>query len=167
MTTDDSGDFKSQFNVFWRSAVSGISDLKEAVVSTAKVGKLKLDATMMRRHREKLFLDLGRAAHLAIEGGRWEPDAAVRSIFEKIVELDAHLAADQTQVDDLLYKTELEEDDAPQAAPSAPDVVDAKTAEAPEAAIPASDAADAPADEVVDAKEKASKKRAPRKKKTP
>ncbi|MCA9520123.1 MAG: hypothetical protein KC609_04095 [Myxococcales bacterium] len=129
-----SDELKEQFNMFVKAAATGLNDLKNAVVSTAQVGRLKLDVTFLRRSRDRMLRDLGSAIVAAVASGDVILEGELQQLCEQIAEVDAKIRDEEARVDELLFRTDLDpHDDAPP--PDAPEeetVVDAKVDAKPE-----------------------------------
>lgn len=125
-------ELKEQFNQFIKAAAEGISDLKDAVVSTAQVGRLKLDVTFLRRGRERMLREIGEAVVTAVAKGDVTLPDELQELCVKLAEVDEKIREEEARVDELLFRKDLESDDEPDEAPAASDtVVDAKVDEKP------------------------------------
>lgn len=92
-------DFKRQLDSLVSRAVEAISEVREAVVRTSQLGKLKIDATFLRKEQEKAFARLGAKVYELVEDGDLElPEEArplleaARSLAEKIEEQEKEIA---------------------------------------------------------------------------
>ena len=79
----------------WQSALEGLEDLKEVMVRASTTAKVKLDATFLRRERDRLFQELGEETYLLIEEGRLEVPAALRDTVDRIHAIVEQLAEEE------------------------------------------------------------------------
>ncbi|RMG20303.1 MAG: hypothetical protein D6729_03235 [Deltaproteobacteria bacterium] len=79
----------------WQSALDGLEDLKEIMVRASTTAKVKLDATFLRRERDRLFQELGEEAYLLIEEGKLEVPPALRDTVDRIHAIVEQLAEEE------------------------------------------------------------------------
>ncbi len=86
---------RSDLERLWQSALEGLEDLKEIMVRASTTAKVKLDATFLRRERDRLFQELGEETYLLIEEGQLEAPAALRDTLDRIHAIVEQLAEEE------------------------------------------------------------------------
>lgn len=132
----DGAALRADLNQLWKSTVSQFDEMKDILVRSSSAGKAKIEATMLKRQQDKLFLELGAAVFEGCQAAAKEGEA---------FGLPTRVEADEilSQLDAL--QAEIEEQQ---------EAFDRVTAAAPDAPAPAvKDAEEGPAPEVVDAKD--------------
>lgn len=94
----DGDEVKRQFESFFERAVEAIGEVKDVVVRTSQVGKIKLDATFLRRERDKLLLELGEAVFDRIDEGRLEMPEGLGELVARVKELEEKLALQEEEI---------------------------------------------------------------------
>jgi len=86
---------KGNFDRLMRSTVDGLEELKEVLVRASQEAKTKLDATLLRRERDRLYQQLGELAYLQIEEGKLKAPAGLRDTLDRIHAIVEQLAAEE------------------------------------------------------------------------
>lgn len=93
-------EMRRQLGSLFGRAVEALGDVRDAVVRSSQVGKIKLDATFLRRERDRLFARLGEEVFDRVEEGRLVlPDDLVgpieqlREVERRLEEQEAEIAA--------------------------------------------------------------------------
>ncbi len=94
----DGDEVKRQFESFFERAVEAIGEVKDVVVRTSQVGKIKLDASFLRRERDKLLLELGEAVFDRIDEGRLELPEGLGELVARVKELESKLARQEDEI---------------------------------------------------------------------
>nr|PZM90670.1 MAG: hypothetical protein DIU72_12155 [Pseudomonadota bacterium] len=92
-------EIKRQVGSIVSRAKEALSEVREAVVRTSQIGKLKIDVALLRREQEKAFARLGAKVFEMVEDGELSlPEPldplvqAVRHLARQIAEEEAELA---------------------------------------------------------------------------
>lgn len=101
---DEPQDLRKELNQLWRTTLDQFDEIKNAIVRSSSAGKAKLDATFLRRQREKLLAELGAKALEAEAGGALTLPEGLQATAARIRELDEQIAEQETEVDRLLHK---------------------------------------------------------------
>lgn len=103
---DRETDTRKRWGSFLSRAVSTLGDVREAVVRTSQIGKIKIDTAFLLRERERLLKDLGELVFQMVEEGRLslgEEHApllqALRDHQARIDEQDEELAAVEAEAE--------------------------------------------------------------------
>lgn len=67
---DRETDTRKRWGSFLSRAVTTLGDVREAVVRTSQIGKIKIDTAFLLRERERLLKDLGELVFQMVEEGR-------------------------------------------------------------------------------------------------
>ena len=93
-------EMRRQLGSWLGRAVEAFGDVRDAVVRTSQVGKIKLDATFLRRERDRLFARLGEEVFDRVDAGRLAlPDDLagavdqLREVERRLEEQEAEIAA--------------------------------------------------------------------------
>lgn len=129
----EDGDVRKELNQLWRTTLDQFDEIKNAIVRSSSAGKAKLDATFLRRQRERLLMELGTKVLEASEKGELRLPDRAQNTATRIRELEAQIEDQEGEVDRLLHP-DAEEAEEEQARPAA----------APEETVEAKDADDAP-----------------------
>ena len=92
MVSQQKEELRRQVGGIFARAVEALGEVKDAVVRSSQIGKLKLDATFLRRERDAAALRLGDAVFARVEAGDFELDAELDPLLARIRELEAQLA---------------------------------------------------------------------------
>ncbi len=80
----DPEQMKKQFSDIWKQTVEQLEDIREAVVKASQTARERLDATFLRRERDRLYQQLGEDTFVLIESGKLEPPRALRDLLDRI-----------------------------------------------------------------------------------
>ena len=80
-------DLKKQVDSLFSRAMEALGEVREAVVRTSQLGKLKIDATFLRKEQEKAFARLGAKAYELVEDEELELPEEVRPLLEAVEHL--------------------------------------------------------------------------------
>ena len=81
-----------------------IDRVREAVVRSSQIGKIKLDATFRRRDRDQLVLRLGEEALNLMLTDRLAIPEELSALVKEIEGLERRIEADGKQVDEILQE---------------------------------------------------------------
>lgn len=97
---------RKRFGSFLSRAASALGEVKDAVVRSSQIGKIKIDTVFLLRERERLVQDLGERVFLLVEEGKLvlseeeEPILeALRAFQGRLDEQDEELAAVEAEAD--------------------------------------------------------------------
>jgi hypothetical protein len=93
----DPEQMRRQFGEFWKQTMDQLEDLREAVVKASQTAKGRLDATFLRRERDRLYQQLGEDTYLLIESGKLKPAPALRDTLDRIHAIVEQLAEAEAQ----------------------------------------------------------------------
>ena len=131
---------KGDLNQLWKSTVDQFDEMKDLIVRSSGAGKARIDASLVKRQRDKVVAELGEAVLQAHAGGFPLPDDCA-DLLEQIADFDKQIqeheeeadrlstppeAAEDTQTDQSEDSPHNVNDDADEASNEAPEVVDAK-----------------------------------------
>lgn len=112
MAEDDKGrgpDLRKELNSLWKSTIDQFDELKDVVVRSSNAGKAKLDATFLKRQRDKLLAEIGeRLLEVATESGTPLPEDVEKKV-QRLEELKAEIEDNEGEVDRLLRPDEEDE----------------------------------------------------------
>src|SRR5689334_17541473 len=96
-----SGDeLRRQFGTVWRMASSGFDTLREVVVRSSQIGRLRVELALLARQKQQLLADLGaRVVALADEEALALPDD-LRHLVERVREVELRIKADAGKAHD-------------------------------------------------------------------
>lgn len=80
-------DLKKQVDSLFSRAMEALGEVREAVVRTSQLGKLKIDATFLRKEQEKAFARLGAKVYELVEDEELELPEEVRPLLEAVEHL--------------------------------------------------------------------------------
>jgi|GEM_PF-2101233 len=135
---------KNDLNQLWKSTVDQFDEMKDLIVRSSGAGKARIDASLVKRQREKVVTDLGEAVLKAHAGGFPLPDDCAE-LLEQIEAYDTQIREHEEEADRL-------------STPPSPVEADAEDAEADPSEAAAADQNEGDGDaskeppEVVDAK---------------
>jgi len=90
---------KAQLDRLVKSTVEGLDELKEVLVRASQNAKVKLDATLLRRERDRLLQTLGDQTYELIEDGKLTPPPALRDTLDRIHALVEQIASEEASID--------------------------------------------------------------------
>jgi hypothetical protein len=79
-------------------AVEALGEVRDVVVRTSQVGKIKLDATFLRRERDRLFARLGEEVYDRVEGGVLEVPGELAGLIEQIRDVETRLEEQEQEI---------------------------------------------------------------------
>ena len=85
-----------------RSPLRKLDRIRDAVVRSSQIGKLKLDATLLRRERDRLIQQLGEAALNLIMTSRLAVPEEIAPLVKQIQTLEGRIEADSRQMASIL-----------------------------------------------------------------
>ncbi len=80
----DPDQMRKQFREYWTQTLDKLEDIREVVFRASYMARERLDATFLRRERDRLFQQLGEDAYHLFERGRIRAEPALREILERI-----------------------------------------------------------------------------------
>ncbi len=95
-------DLRKELNQLWRTTLDQFDEIKNAIVRSSSAGKAKLDATFLRRQRERLLIELGSKVLEAADKGDLRLPDRVQNIATRVRELEAQIEEQEGEVDRLL-----------------------------------------------------------------
>lgn len=99
-------DLRRELNALWRSTVEQFDELKDAIVRSSSAGKAKLDATLLRRERDRRLAEVGEAMiRLADEGKLELPDELAETV-ERIRALEKEIREQEAEVERVFRRAE-------------------------------------------------------------
>lgn len=101
--SDEPQDLRKELNQLWRTTLDQFDEIKNAIVRSSTAGKAKLDATFLKRQRDKLLGELGARVLEATEAGTLTLPEALRSTADRIHELEEQIKDQESEVDRLLH----------------------------------------------------------------
>ncbi len=87
---------------FWERARVELDRVREAVVRSSQIGKIKLDSTFLRRERERLVLRLGEEALNLMLADRLAVPPELAPIIKQIEGVERRIEMSGRQVDEIL-----------------------------------------------------------------
>lgn len=96
----DRDSMRGQFDRFLKTAMDGLDELRETMLRASQTAKVKLDATFLRRERDRLFQHLGEQVYELIEDGRLKAVPALRDTLDRIHAVTEQLAEEEQQAED-------------------------------------------------------------------
>jgi len=81
-----------------RSPLRKLDRIRDAVVRSSQIGKLKLDATLLRRERDRLIQQLGESALNLIMTTRLSVPEELAPLVKQIQTLESRIEADSRQM---------------------------------------------------------------------
>jgi hypothetical protein len=89
---------RRQLGSLFGRAVEALGEVRNVVVRTSQVGKIKLDATFLRRERDRLFARLGEAVFDRVEAGQLSLADDVLGLVEQIREVERRLEEQEAEI---------------------------------------------------------------------
>ncbi len=109
---DEPQDLRKELNQLWRTTLDQFDEIKNAIVRSSSAGKAKLDATFLRRQREKLLAELGARVLDAVKAGELDLPEKLAKTAQRVHELEEQIAEQETEVERLLHSDDEAADDA-------------------------------------------------------
>ena len=100
-------DVRKELNQLWRTTLDQFDEIKNAIVRSSSAGKAKLDATFLRRQRERLLIELGAEVFEAAEQGEVRLPDRARNIATRVREVEAQIKEQEGEVERLLRPEEV------------------------------------------------------------
>jgi hypothetical protein len=86
-------------------APRAIDRIRDAVVRSSQVAKLKLDAAFLRRERDRLVLLLGEATLALLDAGQVPERSELAAVLADVRAVDLRLADSLRQIDEIHRET--------------------------------------------------------------
>ncbi len=102
----DNSEIMKQLNEIWENAKVQFEELRDAVVRSSQVAKTKLDATFLRRERDRLLHQLGSDYLGLVTQKQVVPPAELKVTIEAIQKVDADISSQETEIDAILQEGE-------------------------------------------------------------
>jgi hypothetical protein len=99
-STSDAGPRKDAFS----RALGQLDRIRDAVVRSSQIGKIKLDATFLRRDRDRLIRQLGEEALNLMLTDRLTVPEELAPLLREIQSLEGKIEADGRQMDQILQE---------------------------------------------------------------
>ncbi|MFW5878368.1 MAG: hypothetical protein ACOCVR_00980 [Myxococcota bacterium] len=80
----DPEQMKRQFGDIWKQTMEQLEDLRDVVVKASQTARTRLDATFLRRERDRLYQQLGEDTFVLIETGKLKAPPALRDLLDRI-----------------------------------------------------------------------------------
>ncbi len=91
--------WKNQLDRLMQTTVEGLEELKDVLLKASQSAKGKLDATLLRRERDRLYQDLGEQTYLLVEEGSLKVPASLRDTIDRIHALVEQLAEEEASAE--------------------------------------------------------------------
>lgn len=91
-------DVRRQLGSLFGRAIEALGEVRSAVVRTSQVGKIKLDATFLRRERDRLFARLGEEVFDLVEAGTLTLPEEPAGLVEQIREVERRLEEQEAEI---------------------------------------------------------------------
>lgn len=91
-------EMRRQLGSWLERAVETLGDVRAVVVRTSQIGKIKLDATFLRRERDRLFARLGEEVFDRVETGRLELSEELSASIEQLREIERRLEEQEAEI---------------------------------------------------------------------
>lgn len=101
---DEPQDLRKELNQLWRTTLDQFDGLKDAIVRSSTAGKAKLDATFLRRQRDKRVLELGERVLELERKGELKLPERFKETLAAIDELEAQIEEQESEVDRLMHR---------------------------------------------------------------
>ncbi|HUB08138.1 MAG TPA: hypothetical protein VMB50_14115 [Myxococcales bacterium] len=85
-------------------AMAQIERVRDAVVRSSQIGKIKLDATFLRRERDRLVKQLGEEALNLMLVDRLAVPQELQQLLAEIRVVEGRIEADGRQMDEILHE---------------------------------------------------------------
>jgi hypothetical protein len=102
----DDREIMKQLNDIWENAKVQFEELRDAVVRTSQVAKTKLDASFLRRERDRLLHQLGTDYLQLIHDKQVTPPSDLKSTIEAIKKVDSDISEQETEMSVILEEGE-------------------------------------------------------------
>lgn len=94
----DAERMRSQFDKLLKSTMEGLEELKDVVVKASQSAKVKLDATFLRRERDRLYQLLGEEVFELIEQGNLKTPTVLRDTVDRVNAIVEQLATEEARL---------------------------------------------------------------------
>jgi hypothetical protein len=98
----DAGDLRKELNSLWKSTIDQFDEIKNVIVRSSGAGKAKLDATFLKRQRDKLLAELGARLMELADAGEITLPEEVQGTAGRVRELEREIDDQEGEVDRLL-----------------------------------------------------------------
>lgn len=89
---------KGQISSLFARAASALEEVRQAVVRSSQMGKIKMDATFLRRERDQLLRELGAGVYALVKAGSFALPEALAPTIARIGELEEGLAEQEREL---------------------------------------------------------------------
>ena len=89
---------RSQFDKLLKGTMEGLEELKDGVVKASQSAKVKLDATFLRRERDRLYQLLGEEVYELIEQGNLKTPTVLRDTVDRVNSIVEQLATEEARL---------------------------------------------------------------------
>ncbi len=96
-------DLRRQFGTVWKMASDGLDTLREVVVRSSQSGRLRVDLALLAREKQQLLARMGAELGRLMDEGAIEVPERLRSIWERVKDVDARMNADAGRAHDNAY----------------------------------------------------------------
>jgi len=101
-------DLRRQFGTVWQMAADGLWTLREVVVRSSQAGRIRVDLALLAREKQQLLARMGgELVRLLDEGkleeGKIEVPERLRSMFERVKDVEARMNAETGRAHDNAY----------------------------------------------------------------
>ena len=93
----DRGDLKRELNALWRSTIDQFDELKNVIVESSVAGRAKIDATMLKRERERKLAEIGEAMLALFEAGKLELPDELEGTVERIRHIEREIEEQESE----------------------------------------------------------------------
>lgn len=101
--SDEPQDLRKELNQLWRTTLDQFDEIKNAIVRSSTAGKAKLDATFLRRQRDKLLSELGARVLDAARDGEITLPEKLASTAQRVQEIEEQIREQESEVERLLH----------------------------------------------------------------
>jgi hypothetical protein len=105
--SQDNSEVMKQLNEIWENAKVQFEELRDAVVRSSQVAKTKLDATFLRRERDRLLHQLGSDYLRLVNEKQAVPPAEMKTIIDAIRKVDSDIAEQENEINAILQEGEV------------------------------------------------------------
>lgn len=97
----DAERMRGQLNEMWKNAMDGLEDLREVVLKASQNAKVRLDATFLRRERDRLYQQLGEECYELVETGSLKVPGELRDTVDRIHAIVEQIADADREAEDV------------------------------------------------------------------